>query len=118
MYCFAQLYINAVLCATVSSKEIKGQRGDAFAMPPRYALRTIFDYRVEIISQGSNDATKCCTYYIFVKIPKRNWIYHLLNQQKVTFHYAEVLWERFGLNDLHFSKPYKLTYWIEYLKKL
>jgi len=47
-----------------------------------------------------------------------DWIYHLQNQRKVMFHYAEGLQEHFENTDLHFSNPYKLSYWIEYSEKL
>jgi len=105
MFCFAQTYINAVPCTTISSKEITGQRGDTFSMPHVSALNTIFDYRLEISSQDSMDATKCCTYYIHVEIHKANWVYHLQNQRKVAFHYAELLQEYLCTTDLPLREP-------------
>jgi len=116
--CFAQVHINPVLCTTISSKEITEKVGDKILHPDYTAWNTIFDYRLGLEIRDKYDATKCCTFYIHVEIHKPDWVYHLRNHRKDTFHYAEGLQELYGNSDLYFSNPFKLSYWMEYSEKL
>jgi len=112
-----------VPCTTISTKEITQQREgwserDTFLLPPDNSLCSIYHHRLGTELEEFIDATKCCTFYIHVEIHQPEWDYHLQNQRKNKFHYAEQ-WQVFHLGvDYHFANSYKLTYWIEYSEKL
>jgi len=123
MYCFAQIYINALPWATISSKETTQRRGDAyvsdtFLIRPETALFTIYNYRLGTELEELIDTTKCCTFYVHVEIHEPEWVYHLQNQRKANLHYLEQWQELIYGIDYHFANSYKLTYWIEYSEKV
>jgi len=117
--CFAQIYINPVPCTFTSSREVgKNDLRNMRGILPTTTLRPIFDYRIETDALRRIDATKCCTFYIHVEIHKPDWVYHLINQRKVAFHYVDKMYGPIIPEDLYFSNPYKLSYWIEYSEKI
>jgi len=88
VYCFTIIYINPIPCTLISSKELTAQQRTLFAMARDNVLMTIFDYQPVMDVGDTLDATKCCTYYIHVKIHRPDWVYHLRNHRKVTIHYV------------------------------
>jgi len=114
--CFVQIFINPVPCTTISSKlnKRKGREDSRFMRPTYDDLSTIFYYGL-FEENPEYEATKCCTFYLHIELHKPDWVHHLENTRKGTVHYID-LWYNSGtfLNQVMYSNPSRITFWIEY----